>query len=579
MPQIENKILKLLLNKEKISKDLYQSILDQSKEVNLPPDVLLETKKIIPEEEIMQAKSEIYSVPIIDLYGFSVDRKILQIIPRETAENYKIAAFAKEGDILKVAISNPGNFKAREAVNFIAKQKNLKAEFYTTADNALKNILAQYTGLAVEVEKAVGAAESRFAEISPQGRGAVSLEQISEAAPISKLVGSILKYAVDNGASDVHIEPFKKKTRVRYRVDGILRETAMLPGHLHPAIVSRIKVMADLKLDETRVPQDGRIQVTVSKRRVNMRVSVYPLLDAEKAVLRILDPAKRIFDLKDLGFWGDNLKIIEKNLIRPHGMILLTGPTGCGKTTTLYATLKRLNQASSNVTTLEDPVEYFMSGVNQSQVRPSIGYTFASGLRAIIRQDPDIIMVGEIRDNETADLAVHSALTGHMVLSTLHTNDSFGAIPRLIDMEIEPFLISSSLNLVIAQRLVRKNCEHCSKDFQASPEVVKEITKELKDVKLINLDDFKDKKTGGFVISRGEGCGRCNNEGYRGRLGIIEVMEITEQMKEIITRDISIERAEKELKRQGMIEMIQDGYIKVLKKQTTIEEVLRAARE
>ena len=578
MAQKENRILKFLVDSGRLSQEQYKSLMTEAQEVRLAPDALLETKKIIPEEEVAQVKSEIYNVPVAELYGLSVDRTILQIIPRETAENYQIAAFAKQGNVLKVVLLNPEDFKAREAVRFIGRQKKLKTEFYTAPTSAIKNILAQYTGLEIEVEEAVGAAEKRFAPTGPVAKVAVELEEMSKAAPISKLVGSILKYAVDNSASDVHIEPLGDKTRVRYRIDGILRETAMLPGHLHAAIISRVKVMSDLKLDETRIPQDGRIRVTVSKRRVDMRVSVFPLLDKEKAVMRILDPAKRIFSFKDLGFWGYGLERIKRNLARPHGMVLITGPTGCGKTTTLYAALKRLNQASVNIVTLEDPIEYFLSGVNQSQVMPEIDYSFASGLRSVVRQDPDIIMVGEIRDNETADLATHAALTGHIVLSTLHTNDAFGAIPRLVDMGIPPFLIAPSLNLVVAQRLVRTICPHCKKQVEVPLETEKAIETALAGVEQIKLNKFR-AKNGRLKFYQGAGCPRCNSEGYRGRIAIFEVLEVTEQMQKIILAGSQIEEVKQEFKRQKMTEMIKDGYIKALQGLTTVEDILRAARE
>lgn len=577
MTQGDSKVLKFLVKSGSLSQEHYDQLLNEAKEVRLSPDALLEAKKLIPEEEISQAKSSIYNLPGAELYGFSVNRKILQIIPRETAETYQVVSFAKEDKVLKVAILNPGDFKAREAVNFVARQNNLKVEFYTAPASALKNILAQYTGLAVEVEEAVSAAEKRFA---PTGKKIeMGLEEMSQAAPIAKLVASILKYAVDNQASDVHIEPLSDKSRVRYRIDGILRETAMLPGHLHSAIISRIKVMSDLKLDETRVPQDGRIRVMVSKRNVDIRVSIFPLLGKEKAVMRILDPDRRIFDLKDLGFWGIGIKAIQKNLARPHGMVLITGPTGCGKSTTLYAAMKRLNQSSVNIMTLEDPIEYFMPGINQSQVQPAIGYSFASGIRSVIRQDPDIIMVGEIRDNETANLATHAALTGHIVLSTLHTNDALGAVPRLIDMNIEPFLIASSLNLVVAQRLVRKICSHCKQVIELPAETEKAIIESLKNIKEVNLDTFKSKKTGRLKFYRGASCSRCNNEGYQGRIAIFEALEITEEMKDLIVHRAGIKEIKQEFERQKMIEMIKEGYIKALQGITTLEEVLRVARE
>jgi len=578
MSKADNQILKYLLKQGKVSEDKYKSIIADAQKMKLSPDQLLESKKIVPEEVIAKAKSEIYKVPVAQLYGISVDKDTLKIIPRETAENYQIIAFDKNDKFLKVAMINPGNFKAREAVNFIARENNLKAKFFTAPTSAIKNILDQYTGLGAQVEKALGKAESRFASVGTGEEAAIGLENVSEAEPIAKLVASILKYAVDNEASDVHIEPAGKKTRIRYRIDGVLRETASLPSHLHSSIVSRIKVMADLKLDETRVPQDGRIRVKVSQRRVDLRVSTFPLLDKEKVVLRVLDPAQRIFSFKELGFWGKGLEIIENNINLPHGMILITGPTGSGKTTTLYTMLKQLNQVGVNVVSLEDPIEYFMAGVNQSQVAPEIGYDFAHGIRSVVRQDPDVIMVGEIRDNETADLGIHAALTGHIVLSTLHTNDAFGAVPRLIDMDIEPFLISSSINVILAQRLVRTICPHCKEEIEVTPEAKQKIKDTLNPLKSVNLDDYRG-EDGQLHFYKGAGCPRCNQEGYKGRTAIFEVLEISDNMKNIIEEGSDIDRVKEEFRKQKMINMLEDGYIKVLQGKTTLEEVLRAARE
>lgn len=579
--QAKNNIINFLVQHGKISQEQYRELLTEAEEINIPADKLLETKKILPEEDVAWAKSQLYNLPTADIYGLIVDRKVLETIPKDVAENYNAAAFAKEGEVLKVAILDPSDFKVREALDFIARRKKLKLELFTAPTTALKNILAQYGGLSVEVEEAVGATESRFAPSGEEKKvlGELDLEKVSREAPISKLVSSMLKYAVDNQASDIHIEPSAEKTRVRYRIDGILRETALLPGHLHSSIISRIKVMANLKLDETRIPQDGRIRIMAANRKIDLRVSIFPLFDKEKAVMRVLDPARRVFDLKDLGFWGDGLEILKRDLARPHGLILITGPTGCGKTTTIFAALKILNQPTVNVVTLEDPIEYFLSGTNQSQVRPNIGYTFATGLRSVVRQDPDIIMVGEIRDTETAELATHAALTGHVVLSTLHTNDAFGAVPRLIDMGIEPFLIASSLNVIVAQRLVRKICPHCAEQVEPSLQIEKAIEQSLKGVAGVDLNNYRDKKTGHLKFYRGKGCSRCNNEGYQGRVAIFEVLEITDQMKDIITSGCKIEEVKEEFARQKMKEMIQDGYIKVLRGETTIEEVLRAAKE
>ncbi len=577
----QNKVSQLLFNRGKISADQFKKLNNDADAGGAGADELLEKSHFVSEEDLARAKSEVYGLPVADLLGLTVDKELLKILPKELAETYQMAVFGQEDNSLKIALMNPGDFKAREAMDFVVKSKNLSAKYYITTTTALKNILAQYSGLAVEVEEALGGISDQFASLIQEGKSwaEVGLEEANQAAPVTRLVGSILKYAVDNKASDVHIEPLGDKTRVRYRIDGILRSVAMLPGHIHSAIISRIKVMSGLKLDETRTPQDGRIRVVISGRKIDLRVATLPLLEREKVVMRILDPSQKIFTMEDLGFWGYGLEVMKKNLLRPHGMFLVTGPTGSGKTTTIYAVLKILNKDKVNIITLEDPIEYSMEGINQSQVKPDIGYTFASGIRSVVRQDPNIIMVGEVRDNETAGLATQAALTGHIVLSTMHTNDALGAIPRLIDMGIEPFLIASSVNLVMAQRLVRKICEYCREPFEISPTVEQDIAKELTGVTDINLDQYRDTGTGRLKFYHGRGCARCNREGYRGRMSIFEIIEVTDQMKGIITSGCKIDETRAEFKRQGLLDMRKDGYVKVLKGLTTVEEILRVAME
>ena len=578
---VQNKVTQLLFNRGKISADQFKKLNDDAAAGGIGTDELLEKSRFASEEDLARAKSEVYGLPVADLFGLTVDKELLKILPKELAETYQMVVFGKEEGFLKVALMSPGDFKAREAMDFVAKSKNLGAKYYITTAAAIKNILSQYSGLAIEVEEALGGISDQFAALVQEGKSwaEVGLEEANQAAPVTKLVGSILKYAVDNKASDVHIEPLGDKTRVRYRIDGILRSVAMLPGHIHSAIVSRIKVMSNLKLDETRVPQDGRIRIVISGRKIDLRVATLPLLEKEKVVMRILDPAQKVFTLEDLGFWGYGLEVMRKNLLRPHGMFLVTGPTGSGKTTTIYAVLKILNKDRVNIITLEDPIEYYMEGINQSQIRPDIGYTFAGGIRSVVRQDPNVIMVGEIRDNETAELATHASLTGHIVLSTMHTNDALGAIPRLIDMKIEPFLIASSVNMVMAQRLVRKICEYCREPFEIAPNVEQDIIKDLSNVPDVNLEQYRDAATGRLKFYHGRGCARCNREGYRGRAAIFEIIEVTDQMKKIITSGCKIEEMKAEFKRQGLLDMRKDGYIKVLKGLTTVEEVLRVAME
>jgi len=577
----QNKLTRYLIDQGKITSKQFKELVEEAEKFGISVDKLIEEKQLFSEKEIVEAKSEIFNLPVVELTGLVVDKELLKIIPRQIAENYRLVAFGRDENIVKVAILDPTDSRGREAVEFLARQRGLVVKYFLALPSALKDILNQYSGLGLELEKVVGAAEAKFAPLIGEEKiwSEIGLEKITEEAPIAKLVASILKYAVDNKASDVHIEPLADKTRVRCRIDGVLRVVATLSGHIHSSIISRVKVMANLKLDETRIPQDGRIRINVSNRRIDLRISTLPLLEQEKVVMRILDPAQKIFTLEDLGFWGYGLEVMKRNLRRPHGMFLVTGPTGCGKTTTLYAVLKILNRPEVNVVTLEDPIEYFMEGVNQSQVKPDIGYSFASGLRSVVRQDPNIIMVGEIRDTETAELATHAALTGHIVLSTLHTNDAFGAIPRLIDMKIEPFLLSSSLNLIIAQRLVRKICQECREETELTPEVEKDLIADLAQAPDFDLNKFKDKKAGRIKIYHGRGCPKCNQEGYKGRTSIFEVLEVTDQMKKIIVSGAHLDEVRAEFVRQKMTLMKQDGLIKVLQGITTIEEVLRAAKE
>ncbi|MEK7631765.1 MAG: GspE/PulE family protein, partial [Patescibacteria group bacterium] len=445
----------------------------------------------------------------------------------------------------------------------------------------LGGVLKQYASLSAEVEEALAATEpsekpvtSELDEISLADKG---IEEVIKTAPVSKMVAVILRHAIEGGASDIHIEPTALGSRVRYRVDGILHTSIKLPPYVHAAIVARIKVVSNLKLDETRLPQDGRFHTEVDNKSIDLRVSTLPLMNNEKVVMRILDSSNRILTLDDLGFIGREKDVLVKSLSSTQGMVLSTGPTGSGKSTTLYTLLGMINTEDVNIVTLEDPVEYHTEGVNQSQVNADVGYNFANGLRSILRQDPDVVMVGEIRDTETAELAVNAALTGHLVFSTLHTNDAFGAVPRLIDMKVEPFLISSSLSTILAQRLVRRICEYC-KEEQAVPDATRDLV--LETLKGATQAAFPK----GFTLaapkfSHGRGCVRCGNTGYKGRLVVAEVIEITDEMKMIITGGSRLQDIKAESKRQGVLTMKEDGFVKALLGMTTVEEVLRATQE
>lgn len=570
---LKDKILDYFLSNGKITAaDINQLKL----ELDLPKlEQALQKTKDISEEDITKAKAAIFNLPYTVLGEERIPGAILFILPRDLAENYQMVVFAKENDLLKVALVDALNIKAREAADFVARGKGLQIEYYITSPSSFNKALQQYGSLKTEVSEALKVAEDKFETEEP---GEDKMDQVIKSAPISKMVSVILKHAVELGASDVHIEPTTGETRVRYRIDGLLQTSLLLPKYVHAAIVSRIKVMANLKIDETRIPQDGRIRLNINNKNIDFRVSTLPLYSQEKVVMRILDTSHGVSTWEDLGFEGKNLELMYNNIVKPHGMFLVTGPTGSGKSTTLYAALQILNKEEVNIVTLEDPVEYYLTGVNQSQVHPEVKFTFASGLRSILRQDPDIIMVGEIRDAETAELAIHASLTGHTVLSTLHTNDAFGAIPRLIDMKVEPFLLASTLNVIIAQRLVRRICAECKEPVPMPKTLVdqaKEIFQSIPKGSLpkgINEESLK-------TIYHGKGCSRCDQTGYKGRTAIVEVLDISEEIKNIIYSGSSLDKVKEIFVQQGMLTLKQDGIIKALEGKTTVKEILTVTKE
>jgi len=542
-------------------------------------DSLIEKSGVVREDDIMKAKSVLYNVPSIDLFGKIVRAEILNIIPQELATNYRMVAFAREGNDVSVAMADPTNFQALEAIEFLARKDSLVIKYHITSEASLKYIFRQYESLSAEVEEALkGAEEGASKQLEAVDMSGGNLEEVVKTAPVSKIVSVVMRHAVEGKASDVHIEPVGNETRIRYRIDGILHTSLVLPKHVHSSLVARIKVLSNLKIDETRVPQDGRFRMNIDGRDVDYRVSTLPLINNEKVVMRILDTSSSLINLQNLGFDGRNLEVMKDATTRSHGMYLITGPTGSGKSTTLYALLNVMNEEGVNIITLEDPVEYYMEGINQSQVNPEVGLTFAAGLRSILRQDPDIIMVGEIRDNETAALAVHAALTGHIVLSTLHTNDAFGAVPRLIDMKIEPFLIASSLNIVMAQRLVRRVCQYCKKNVEMPKDLEDEVLAAISGLPKTAIPKDAD-LTRPMKFWEGTGCVRCENTGYKGRVSISEVLEVNEAIKKIIVGGGNIiENMQQSFISQGMFLMKQDGIFKALQGQTTISEVWDATR-
>jgi type IV pilus assembly protein PilB len=575
------KVYNYLISKEVASKQEIDKVFEESKENNLDIFEVLFKRKIVDEEEATRIKAEFLKVPYINLKDRSIDSEILREIPEKAALFYKFVPFEKSDGLIKIAMVDPNNTDALDALKFISIRRAVNTEIYLVSKSNFNIAVKQYREFSEELENVLRNVDQQIVGEKAPKKKEGEIERITEEAPVSRIVDIIISHAVEGKASDIHIEPSEDELRVRYRLDGVLHNSLVLPGKISSAIISRIKILSDLKIDETRKPQDGRFRFNMSggglEKSVDLRVSTFPTVNGEKVVMRVLDTSSDIGSLENLGVWGKGLEVIKENIKKPFGIILITGPTGSGKSTTLYAILKILNKEGVNIVTLEDPVEYFMPGINQSQIQAEIGYTFATGLRTILRQDPDIIMVGEVRDRETAELATHAALTGHLVLSTLHTNNSIGVIPRLIDMGIEPFLISSALNVAVGQRLVRRICDYCKKEIKLTAGVEELIKEELENIPENQKSDLNVEK--GFKLFKGEGCKKCKQTGSSGRVGIYEVLYMTPELESVISSKITESEISKEAKRQGMITMKQDGIIKSLRGITTVEEVLRATEE
>ncbi len=519
------------------------------------------------------------TIPVLSEFPKQLEKRILEIIPEATARKHRLFCFEKNDTLLRIAMVDPSDFDAMNMLRFLAEKESLSIEIYQTTEAVFGEVMKNYSGTDKALQNAIlslkKGAESGL-DLEAEKRKSIQGE-IFQDAPIAKLVEVIVKHALDGRASDIHIEPIEGNYRVRFRIDGILKSQLVFPLEVGRAVVSRIKILSNLKIDEKRKPQDGRIHFESGGRAIDLRVSSLPVMEGEKVVMRVLDRANNVSDFDVLGLLGRNRTVLLNKIREPFGIVLITGPTGSGKSTTLYAFLQILNQEERNIVTLEDPVEYFIDGVNQSQIRPEIGYTFSAGLRSILRQDPNVIMVGEIRDNETAELAIHAALTGHLVLSTLHTNDAIGSVPRLVDMGVESFLLASSLQSVAAQRLVRKICEKCKTEMKITDlqrdrlaQMYQEIP--LSEKKAYNLKDNQEIK-----VFKGAGCDDCGRTGHKGRVGIYEVFEITDPVKAIITDHQANEHElRKESLSQGMISMKEDGILKVLLGLTTLAEVERA---
>ena len=565
MPAQDSKLLELLWKQNKLTKEDFDRISAEILGSSVGVEELLIKHNLASEAVICQAKAEILKIPYVDVSATSIAPEALNLLPEAVADKYLVLPFAfdKEKQTLSIVMANPIDLQALE---FIEKKTGMRLQpFLGETSKLTKQIKERYAqSLSSEVTEALKettSAQSKKMTVDELSGGVI------REAPIAKIVSTILEFAIKVRASDVHIEPLEEKTRVRYRIDGILYEKLILPRSVHDSVISRIKILSHMKIDEKRIPQDGRFNFRTGDEEVDLRVSSLPSVHGEKIVMRLLSKAMHVPELTELGLRGRALTNLQAAIRVPHGIVLVTGPTGSGKTTTLYSLLNMINTPRVNIMTLEDPVEYQISGITQVQTNPQAGLTFSSGLRSFLRQDPNIIMVGEIRDKETAELAIQASLTGHLVFSTLHTNSASGALPRLLDMEMEPFLLASSMTCIVGQRICRKVCESCKEAYEPAAAVVADVKKVLGPLLITTKIQFY----------RGKKCAECNGTGYSGRIGIFEVLPVTEKIGRLILEHSPSSKIETEAKLNGMIDMKQDGYLKTLEGVTTLEEVLRVA--
>jgi len=564
-PQI---LKKLVLQTELISEKDFDDSLREAQRAEKSVVNILISRGLLTQDYYADILAGYFHVPRVKLVGRNIPRDILDILPETIARSHNAVVFDKKDNTIHVALLDPANL---ENLDFLEKYTRHFIKAYLALEEDLQSIFAQY-GEAVSADFQNTIQEGIKASLKLRG---VEAKKAALEVPIVSLTDNLISYAASLGATDIHIEPLADEVLVRFRVDGLLREVARLAKEIHPAIVARIKILSDLQIDEHGKPQDGRIRYKFANTVFDIRIAIMPTLYGEKVEMRLLAASTKPMSLSSLGMLEDTIKTAKNNLKKTTGMILVTGPTGCGKTTTLYAMLNMLNNPGVNIVTIEDPIEYELKYVNQTQVNAKAGITFATGLRAILRQDPNIIMVGEIRDRDTAEIAVHAALTGHLVLSTLHTNDAATAIPRLTDMGIPPFLIASTLNLVIAQRLVRRICRECIESYSVPQTVYKIIDRQLKILKGDQVQSYRPKE-----LYRGKGCPSCNFTGYRGRLAIYETLEMNSEARSYIQQpNFSLDNLKKIIFSKNNSTMFEDGLQKAELGLTTIEEVLRVIRE
>lgn len=568
--------LEILAQQNVITNDDVGFIQDEAASSGRPVEDVLRDRGVSA-ATIAKAKSQLLNIPSVALGDREIPFEILKYIPEESAFHYKIIPLDVRDGALEVGVVDPDNIEARDALNFISSKVNMPFKVYIVSEDDFQKVLAQYKGLTGEVNKALGDLESEFdasgVEVSRDDElvaktGTNGEVNIIEDAPVTKIVATTLRYAIEGEASDIHIEPLREKVRIRFRVDGTLNTSLVLPAKVHDAVIARIKVLCNMKLDEKRKPQDGRFSARIDNRKIDFRVSTFPTYFGEKLVMRVLDQQKGVQPVDELGFSPRSLEMIKRAISKPYGLILISGPTGSGKTTTLYSMLNALDRETQNVLSLEDPVEYNIEGVSQSQVHPEIGYTFATGLRTTLRQDPDIIMVGEIRDKETAQLAIQAALTGHLVLSTIHTNSSIGIVPRLIDMGIDPFLIAPTLILGMAQRLVGKAYPSALKAVPVEDSIKEMIDAQFKDLPAKYRNEIPNSKEI-YAIAPTPECPK----GTKGRQAVFEVFEMDKELERLILKDATEPAIYDLLRSKGFTTMKEDAIAKALQKQIPFEEV------
>jgi type IV pilus assembly protein PilB len=537
-------------------------------------------KKIISSSLFYKMAADYFNLPFTELKGKNIRQDVLFTVPETTASAHKVIAYDKDESKIKLATTEPTNL---EIFEFIKKKTGLMPEISLTTPESIRESIKKYhKNLKNEFNYLEEAGGPQTEEEGREGED--KLKKITD-MPAVKIVDTLMEHAIYQDASDVHIEPEEKKVIIRYRIDGVLYDIVTLPKKTHSGIVSRIKILANLKIDEHKMPQDGRFKIYTKKYKISFRVSIIPTFNGEKIVIRLLNESAQIMTLNQLGIQKKELEKVKRNIKKPYGEILVTGPTGSGKTTTLYTILNILNKPEINISTIEDPIEYHIARINQSQINNKVGFTFAKGLRALLRQDPDVIMVGEIRDKETAEIATHASMTGHLILSTLHTNDTVSTISRLNNLGVPSFLIANNINIIVAQRLVRKICPNCIQSYELDDEITKEldslfnmekILKTMKREKVISSDK---KNIKSLRFYKGKGCTQCNNTGYKGRVGIYEVLENTEEISNLIVKKGAESEIKKQGEKDGTITLIEDAFIKARSGITTIEEIMRAAQE